>query len=138
MATSSNNSTKDADLARRMFFGGCAALPFLWFVNVLFYRKQVFGEISWWDKTEEQGVGHESTTSNDMVNDSHNEDAGAASDGDDCKLALQYWVKRSFYSCILVTSLFITWILVFQLNKDSFGKKWFVVDVANPTDRTGW
>lgn len=45
---------KDVELARRVFFGGCALLPLLWIVNVMYYRKQVFGPISWWDKPEDE------------------------------------------------------------------------------------
>ena len=66
MSSSSNRkiTMKDVELARRVFFGGCAFLPLLWIVNVMYYRKQVFGLISWWDKPEddeeepEQGKKH--------------------------------------------------------------------------------
>jgi len=136
MSSPSSNSMKDAELARRMFFGGCAALPFLWVVNVLYYRKQVFGEISWLDKPDEQQEQQGAGSSRTNESRDHNE--GTANNSDESNDALKCWVKRSFYSSIFVISSLITWILVFQLNKDSFGEKWFVVDVANPTDRTGW
>lgn len=31
----------DASIARKMFFGGCFLLPWLWAVNAFFYRKQL-------------------------------------------------------------------------------------------------
>lgn len=35
--------TSDADVAKRMFFGGCAALPWLWCVNSYHYRQHLRG-----------------------------------------------------------------------------------------------
>ena len=34
---------REDDLARLMFYGGCCALPWLWCVNILYFRKKVFG-----------------------------------------------------------------------------------------------
>mmetsp|Transcript_425 Transcript_425/g.562 ORF Transcript_425/g.562 Transcript_425/m.562 type:complete len:108 (+) Transcript_425:80-403(+) len=33
----SRNARDDVILARRMFFGGCALLPWLWIVNILYF-----------------------------------------------------------------------------------------------------
>mmetsp|Transcript_26629 Transcript_26629/g.58352 ORF Transcript_26629/g.58352 Transcript_26629/m.58352 type:complete len:175 (-) Transcript_26629:200-724(-) len=37
--------TRDDKLARQMFYGGCALLPWLWIVNVCYFRKLVYGPI---------------------------------------------------------------------------------------------
>lgn len=36
---------RDDALARQMFFGGCALLPWLWVVNVLYFRQRVYGPL---------------------------------------------------------------------------------------------
>ena len=37
--------TTDDKLAQRMFYAGCAFLPWLWVVNVFYFRKQVYGPL---------------------------------------------------------------------------------------------
>ena len=36
---------REDKLAQQMFYGGCAFLPWLWIVNVLYFRKAVYGPI---------------------------------------------------------------------------------------------
>jgi len=50
---------------------------------------------------------------------------------------LETWVKRSTIGAFVVMSLFVSWIITFQVNKDSFGPKWFVMDETDAT-KTGW
>ena len=40
-------------LARQMFFVGCLGLPWLWCVNFLYFRKQVYGPIFPWDNNDD-------------------------------------------------------------------------------------
>mmetsp|Transcript_40710 Transcript_40710/g.122615 ORF Transcript_40710/g.122615 Transcript_40710/m.122615 type:complete len:115 (+) Transcript_40710:414-758(+) len=40
---------REDKLARLMFYGGCACLPWLWCVNIMYFRKQIFGPIPVWD-----------------------------------------------------------------------------------------
>ncbi|OQR92413.1 hypothetical protein THRCLA_08716 [Thraustotheca clavata] len=35
------NKEEDSSIARKMFFGGLALLPWLWAVNIFFYRRQL-------------------------------------------------------------------------------------------------
>ena len=53
------------------------------------------------------------------------------------KLELAKWVKRSTAGSFISLTAFITWIIVFQLNKDSFGPKWFVMSQEEEA-LTGW
>lgn len=50
---------------------------------------------------------------------------------------LAKWIKRSTAGSFLSVTVFITWIVVFQLNRDSFGPKWFVMS-QEEGERTGW
>ena len=36
---------RDDKLAQQMFYGGCAFLPWMWVVNVMYFRKAVYGPI---------------------------------------------------------------------------------------------
>jgi len=40
-------------LARQMFFIGCLGLPWLWCVNFLYFRKQVYGPTFPWDNNDD-------------------------------------------------------------------------------------
>mmetsp|Transcript_32444 Transcript_32444/g.48340 ORF Transcript_32444/g.48340 Transcript_32444/m.48340 type:complete len:161 (-) Transcript_32444:697-1179(-) len=53
------------------------------------------------------------------------------------EMELSKWVKRSTLGAFVGFTLFITWIVVFQVHKDSFGDKWFVMSV-DKEDLTGW
>lgn len=53
------------------------------------------------------------------------------------KNELTKWVKRSRRGAILVVSLFVAWIVIFQVNKEHFGSGWFVMDMTEE-EATGW
>lgn len=53
------------------------------------------------------------------------------------KLELGKWVKRSTIGAFIYMTAFITWVVVFQLNKDNFGPQWFVMSQEQET-LTGW
>jgi hypothetical protein len=38
---------------------------------------------------------------------------------------------------MLVVSVFLAWVITFQVNKDNFGDRWFVMD-ATEEEATGW
>jgi len=40
--TRNTSQVSDADVARKMFFGGCLALPWLWAVNCYYFRQHIF------------------------------------------------------------------------------------------------
>ncbi len=56
---------------------------------------------------------------------------------EEIEVELKKWVKRSTFGSFVSTVLLLTWVLVFQLNRDNFGASWFVY---SPTDEvlTGW
>jgi hypothetical protein len=47
------------------------------------------------------------------------------------------WVKRSTVGSFISLALFVSWNVVFQLNKDNFGPKWFIYSPGNEI-LTGW
>ena len=47
------------------------------------------------------------------------------------------WVKRSSIGSAFVLTIFVSWMLYFQLNQDKFGPKWFVRP-QDDEERTGW
>lgn len=46
------------------------------------------------------------------------------------KNELEKWVKRSTRGAIVVVSVFLAWIVTFQVNKENFGSGWFVMDMS--------
>ncbi len=47
------------------------------------------------------------------------------------------WVKRSTIGSFITTAMLVSWIITFQLNRDSFGPRWFVYAPGNEI-LTGW
>ena len=170
---------REDKLARQMFYGGCAFLPWLWIVNAMYFRKVVYGPIplvdylpggdrrqaaldrfadgSAFDEDEDgpienlPQVGASASEDTDAEtdfeddeddNDGNNNNSNAAND--EARLEAQIvqqgvekWVKRSTMSATLVVGLFVAWIAVFQVYKDSFGPNWFVMS-EEEGERTGW
>ena len=50
---------------------------------------------------------------------------------------LEKWVKRSTRGALVVVTLFVAWIVTFQVNKEHFGPKWFVMDQTD-AEVSGW
>jgi len=138
--TNTNNTANDKMkeeilLSKRMFIAGCFGLPWLWMCNVLYFRLRVFNPIvliDYWP-----GKSPPNTTI--ANNESRREDNEQLSmEQQQMHLEeLKTWVKRSTRGAFLVVSLFITWVIVFQVNKDSFSQKWFVMD-QTAYEITGW
>ena len=53
------------------------------------------------------------------------------------QMELEKWVKRSTAGSFISLTGLITWVVVFQLNKDSFGPGWFVMSQEEDV-LTGW
>ena len=174
---------REDKLARQMFYGGCAFLPWLWIVNAMYFRKVVYGPIplvdylpggdrrqaaldrfadgSAFDEDEDEDgpianmpqVGASASEDTDAETDFEDDDAdgndgnnntNANAANDEARLEAQIvqqgvkmWVKRSTMSATLVVGLFVAWVAVFQVYKDSFGPKWFVMS-EEEGERTGW
>eukprot|EP00644_Phytophthora_capsici_P010002 jgi/Phyca11/531023/estExt2_fgenesh1_pm.C_PHYCAscaffold_900006 len=94
------NKEADESVARKMFFGGLAFLPWLHLVNVIFYRKQFM------DPSIDANV--------------------------------TLWVRRSFMGFCFWTVLFLSWVLVFQLNWKEFGWQSIVMVVPDEDENAGW
>ena len=151
MAESTNNTTNAANdkmkeeilLSKRMFIAGCFGLTWLWICNVLYFRLRVFNPIVLIDYWPGKSPPTTTIANDRNINESRRE-------GSDEQLSMEQqlqqqmhleelktWVKRSTRGAFLVVSLFITWVIVFQVNKDSFSQKWFVMD-QTAYEITGW
>lgn len=146
----------EAQLAKRMFLAGCAGLPWLWICNSLYFRPRVFDPLPvvdyWpWDgrgksdayvrhadakkKSDGEDEGGDGTGS-----DSGSRGEGFVNDGENAAAVqgeVEKWVRRSTRGAVLVLSVFTAWIVAFQVNKDSFGPKWFVMSEDEAVS-TGW
>ena len=150
MSADTNNNDKMKEeilLSKRMFIAGCFGLPWLWICNALYFRLSVFNPIIFID----YWPGHKPNSNPLSANGQDNNVNGDSADQQQqqqtsmeqqleeqvAKQEISKWVKRSTKGAILVCTLFVAWIITFQVNKDSFSNKWFVMD---PTDAevTGW
>ena len=53
------------------------------------------------------------------------------------KNELEKWVKRSTRGAMVVVSVFLAWVITFQVNKENFGSGWFVIDMSEE-ESSGW
>eukprot|EP00956_Cyclotella_meneghiniana_P029675 scaffold72655_cov36-Cyclotella_meneghiniana.AAC.2 len=100
-------------LSRRMFYGGCLGLPWLWICNVLYFRQYL-------------------KSLNNTNNNNNNNNRTAEE-----KNEIEKWVKRSTIGATIVVSVFLAWIVTFQVNKENFGSAWFVMDMTEE-ESSGW
>lgn len=155
---------KDDVLARRMFYGGCAFLPWLWFVNVLYFRKQVYGPIPFIDSTDDESASSspgsnsiaggvpDITRMGDDDDDDESDDDGTsmehtsllnkASDRDSVpdeqmKAEIRKWVGRSATGSLIGFAILVAWNISFQVSRNSFGPEWFIMS-QEEDERTGW
>ena len=144
MADTNNDKMKEEILlSKRMFIAGCFGLPWLWICNALYFRLSVFNPIiciDYWPGYKPTSASNEQGNHNDEGNNDQQQQTAAMEQQLEEQMAKQEisrWVKRSTKGAILVCTLFIAWVITFQVNKDSFSNKWFVMD---PTDAevTGW
>ena len=98
----------DADVARKMFFGGCLCLPWLWIVNSFHFRQHLFSPSAKPDVQQcecaERGVALLLGISN--------------------RLRFIAGVRKSFVGAIVASIALFSWVMYFQLNwrKMSNGK----------------
>ena len=136
-------------LAKRMFLAGLLGLPWLWLCNVLYFRKRVFGPMRFVDYWPGGGNDDAAAAADDAAATGTN-NGTTTTDPATTSLTmqqqlhqqlqfqhLQKWVHRSTFSALLVISVFVAWIIGFQVNKDAFSDKWFVVTV-DEGEATGW
>jgi hypothetical protein len=125
--------------AKHMFFVGLCGLPWLWIVNIMYHYKAVYGPLPFQNDDE---PGRDNNDSDEgllggILRDDENEQEEENVDPALVKTELTKWVIRSTIGSALMSTAFITWIIVFQLNRDRFSSNWFVM---SPEDEisTGW
>jgi hypothetical protein len=151
--TDSNDKTREEILlARRMFFAGCLGLPWLWICNALYFRLRVFGPlvmVDYWPGKSPESLPPSAAGGREWGGESdvNGNDSGVGvseqrmleeqlereMEGKE----LEKWVKRSTSGAFAVVTLFVAWIVTFQVNKEHFGPKWFVMDQTD-AETSGW
>jgi hypothetical protein len=154
MTESIDKMKEEILLARRMFFAGCLGLPWLWICNALYFRLRVFGPmvmVDYWPgkspastSPSSGGGGNGEEGENDVNGD------GRSGRYDDEQLMLEQrlerqmgrkelekWVKRSTCGAFAVVTLFVAWIVTFQMNKEHFSPNWFVMSQTD-AEVSGW
>lgn len=139
----SRDTSRPDKLARQMFFVGLLGLPWLWIVNIFYFYDRVFGRLSCLGAASED-ANHNNENNGSILGLISSDDGEEIEDGNDNNPSQQdihfemcKWVKRSTIGAFLSSTLLVTWVLVFQLNKESFGPKWFVYS-SNDENLTGW
>ncbi|KAL7541331.1 hypothetical protein ACHAXR_010821 [Thalassiosira sp. AJA248-18] len=155
MSDSSEKMKEEILLSKRMFLAGCLGLPWLWICNALYFRLQVFGPtvmVDYWpgqtppsstlpgeedDDDEGDNSGNNNSTNDDQQQQQQQSIMDQQLERQMNQKELQKWVKRSTTCALVAMSAFIAWIITFQVNKDHFGSKWFVMDETD-AEKTGW
>jgi hypothetical protein len=110
-------------LSRRMFYAGCLGLPWLWICNIMYFRRKVFGPslmFDYWPGKRDEFLN--------ALNEGESNERDVPTLHE--KNELEKWVKRSTRGAIVVVSVFLAWIVTFQVNKENFGSGWFVMDMS--------
>lgn len=142
---------KDDKIAKGMFLTGCAGLPLLWFVNVLYFRKQVFGPIPYLDDPDDDDENDEANETSPIVAPSSSADTADDDDDDDSdassvdarspeeiKAEVAKWVQRSTMGSAVGFAMLLSWVVYFQTKgADTFGPGWYVMSEEEGS-RTGW
>ena len=98
----------------------------------MYFRRQVFGDavfFDYWPGQREEYLN----TSNQHENNTGERDISTLQEKDE----LDKWVKRSMKGAIVVCSVFLAWVVTFQVNKEYFGSNWFVMDMSEE-ESSGW
>jgi len=143
---------KRADtIAKEMFFVGLLGLPWLWIVNIMYFWDTVYGRLPCFGDSPSDTAHAEETTGflgmmeNNEEEEEEEEEENRFEDGsgngeptpEEIKAEVTKWVKRSSIGSAISVIVFVSWTIAFQLNKDNFGPKWFVMS-QDDEDRTGW
>jgi len=132
---------KRADtIAKEMFFVGLLGLPWLWIVNIMYFWDTVYGRLPCFgDIPSDTAHAEEATGFLGMMenNEEKQEEDEENEFENEIKAEVCKWVKRSSFGSAISITLFVSWLLLFQLNQSNFGPKWFVMS-QDEEDRTGW
>jgi hypothetical protein len=122
---------REDKLARLLFLVGCAGLPWLWAVHLMY----------WFGKQRRRALNEdeqETSSSQEGLLDSesipHDEEPG---DPAEVELEEKMWVRREFLGLVLAIMAWVTWIIVFQILKDYFPPGWLVRG-QDDAELTGW
>mmetsp|Transcript_37793 Transcript_37793/g.43171 ORF Transcript_37793/g.43171 Transcript_37793/m.43171 type:complete len:127 (+) Transcript_37793:80-460(+) len=125
---------REDKLARTLFYVGCAGLPWLWLVHLLYWvekqRRNASGENN--DNNQQQsGLLH------DESNESENTEDEIPLTASDIEEGAKRWVRLEFAGLVIVVGAWLAWIVVFQVLKDTFPAGWRVRS-EDDYETTGW
>eukprot|EP00531_Pseudo-nitzschia_arenysensis_P019775 CAMPEP_0116143852 /NCGR_PEP_ID=MMETSP0329-20121206/15670_1 /TAXON_ID=697910 /ORGANISM="Pseudo-nitzschia arenysensis, Strain B593" /LENGTH=131 /DNA_ID=CAMNT_0003639197 /DNA_START=51 /DNA_END=446 /DNA_ORIENTATION=+ len=123
-ATTPADGLSDHELSKRFYYGGMFGLPWLWIVHAIhFYGKQRNIDAQRLLR-EEQQLADQSPTELDTNTETAEKE--------------RVWVTRGRNSAVIVTAVWVTWVLFAQLIfPDKLPSSWYVRD-ATSYAATGW
>ena len=122
-------------LAKLLFFVGCAGLPWLWTVHIMYFagkkRREALGDV---DTTPD----HTTTGgASGLLNGESMLETDEPGNPADMDLEEKKWVRREFLGMVLVYLAWLTWIIVFQVLIEYFPPGWLVRG-EDEGESTGW
>jgi Presenilin enhancer-2 subunit of gamma secretase len=118
---------RDDKLAKLLFLVGCAGLPWLWAVHLMYFagkrRRAALGQ----EEPSQSGLLDGETL---IVDDEPGDPA-------EIELEAKKWVRREFFALVMVSLAWLTWIIVFQVLRDYFPAGWLVRG-EDEAEVTGW
>ena len=103
---------EQVNVARKMFWGGCALLPFLWMVNLIYFRKELMSS-----STPAPLKSCAWLLCANLVRRRHCIP--------DARVAVTYAptdLRKSLAGLCIVTAMFVTWVVVFQTSWEGWGE----------------
>mmetsp|Transcript_14985 Transcript_14985/g.42341 ORF Transcript_14985/g.42341 Transcript_14985/m.42341 type:complete len:147 (+) Transcript_14985:72-512(+) len=118
-ANNDDGEIRADELSRRMFWGGCLGLPWLWIVHTFYWHGQ-------------------QRAADQTLLDSREQDQSAMEDDEIVKMKQREWVRRGRNGAMLVTTVWFAWIAIAQIFLDDLLPNFLYVRSENYADRTGW
>ena len=123
-------------LAKLLFFGGCAGLPWLWSVHIMYFggkkRREALGE-----ETHPNHDNHTTGGASGFLDGESMLETDEPANPAEMELEEKKWVRREFLGMVLVYLAWLTWIIVFQVLIEYFPPGWLVRG-EDEGEATGW
>jgi hypothetical protein len=130
---------RDDKLARLLFYVGCAGLPWLWAVHIMYFVGKKRRTAMTDDENDPSANPHadEPSATNGLLDGESIIVDEEPADPAEMELEEKKWVRREFVGVVLVGLAWLTWIIVFQVLREYFPPGWLVRG-EDEAEMTGW